>query len=164
MPPLAGLPRLIVFVSLLLLAVALAHCGGSNEEASQSALRDQGYDVADAELPDQAGGSSSYTPTREGPLQVLSASPSGSTQNERQPVTVTFSKSMVPIGEDPPIPANAITLDPAVPGSLRWEGTQTLVFKPGQNLPPATEITATLRGDIAALDGETLGTPLYLDV
>ena len=159
MPPIARLPRLVLLASLLFLTVALARCGGSNEEVSQSALRDQGYDVADTELPDQSGGSSTYTPTREGPLRVLSASPSSSTRSDRQPVAVTFSKSMVPVGEDPPIPANAITLDPAVPGSLRWEGTQTLVFNPGQDLPPATEMTATLRGDIAALDGETLGEP-----
>jgi hypothetical protein len=157
MPRLSSLPRFALFASLLFLMVALARCGGSNEEVSQSALRDQGYDVADAELPGQSGGSSTYTPTREGPLRVLSASPSSSTQDDRQPITVTFSKSMVPVGEDPPIPTNAITLDPAVPGSLRWEGTQTLVFNPGEDLPPATEMTATLRGDIAALDGETLG-------
>ncbi|WP_179862150.1 Ig-like domain-containing alpha-2-macroglobulin family protein [Longibacter salinarum] len=154
----SALPRFTVFLAAILLGLTLAHCGGSNKEASQAALRERGYDIGTADLPERANGATNYTPTLQGPLRVLSSSPTGSmhSQNRRQPITVTFSKPMVPIGPDPAIPEDAIELAPAVPGSLRWEGTQTLVFQPARDLPVATTMTATVRADITSLDGESL--------
>ena len=103
-----------------------------------------------------------YTPTLEGPLRVLSATPSGPLRTqpaEPQPIAVTFSRPMVPLGETPPVPDSAFTIAPAVEGTYRWEGTQTLVFVPDAPLPPATEFSVTLRPVVSASDGETMAEP-----
>ncbi|HHP7239121.1 MG2 domain-containing protein [Longibacter sp.] len=156
------LPRFAVFACVLVMAFMLAHCGGSNEEVSQAALRTQGYDVGSADMPARSDEAATYTPTQDGPLRVLSTSPSGVMHNPtaRPPVTATFSRPMIALGSEPNVRPDAITLDPSVPGSLRWEGTQTLVFQPAEDLPPATVVTATLAGDITSLEDETLGTPV----
>ena len=103
----------------------------------------------------------SFTPTLEGPLRVLSASPIGilQTAEPNTAVAVTFSIPMTALGESNPIPPNQITLIPATEGTLRWEGTQTLVFEPTVPLTSATQYTATLAPGLQALDGQTLEEP-----
>ena len=102
-----------------------------------------------------------YTPTLDGPLRVLSATPRGAhrTMPARPPIAVTFSRPVVPLGDAPPPPDSALTLSPRVDGSYRWEGTQTLVFTPSEDLPPATSFAATLHPVVSDTDGETLADP-----
>ena len=102
-----------------------------------------------------------FTPTVAGPLRVLSASPIGTLQaaDLNQALAVTFSVPMSPLGEPAPISPNQITLEPAIPGTLRWEGTQTLVFQPSEPLSSATLYTATLQAGIQSLDGQQLEAP-----
>ena len=166
MPDLFAAPhsfrRLPVAVSLVagaaLFLLFLAGCTGGSDEATKAALRGEGVSVEDVELSD-TGGEQAYTPTLDGPLRVLSAAPGGQLQSmrDRQPISVTFSKPMAPLGEPPPLRDGALTVDPALPGSLRWEGTQTLVFMPADDLPPATELTATVHPVVRTADGESLG-------
>ena len=103
----------------------------------------------------------SFTPSMEGPLRVLSASPIGVLQaiESNFALAITFSVPMTPLGEQTPISPNQITLDPAAPGTLRWEGTQTLVFQPSTPLVGSTQYTATLAAGIQSLDGQTLEEP-----
>ena len=155
--PAAWLRRWVFFVVAVGGTVVLARCGGSSEQAM---LQGDGVAVQDVALPDREG-TGRYTPTLDGPLRVLSASPAGAlrTMRDRPPIAVTFSKPMVALGETPPIPPNAIQTEPAVPGSLRWEGTQTLVFEPAQDLPMATEMKVILQAEVTSLDQETLREP-----
>ncbi len=104
-------------------------------------------------------GAAPYVPTLDGPLRILSATPSGAMLSLRPGVgpAVTFTRPMVPLGEAPAPPQGAITLAPAVAGSLRWEGTQTLVFVPDAPLPPATAYRATLHAaGLASVEGESV--------
>jgi hypothetical protein len=78
---------------------------------------------------------------------------------DRQPISVTFSRPMVPVGDAAPPPADALILHPAVPGSLRWEGTQTLVYHPAEPLPPATSFHVRVDTTVSTLDGAALSAP-----
>jgi len=103
----------------------------------------------------------SYVPTLDGPLRILSATPSGTMQamTERQPITVTFSQPMVPLGNAPAPAPDVLATDPPLAGSLRWEGTQTLVFTPDAALPPATPYNVTLRPTLGSQQGDSLDAP-----
>jgi len=144
--------RLLQAITLIILTTLVAACGGGAPAPS-------GDEVAVEQValnaPEQA---QNYVPTLEGPLRILSATPGGQLQTlqERQPISVTFSRPMVPLGEATPPPEDALTIEPAVPGSLRWEGTQTLVYQPSEPLRPATEYTVTLAPTVSDLDGNTL--------
>ncbi|MFO8007314.1 MAG: MG2 domain-containing protein, partial [Candidatus Brocadiia bacterium] len=100
----------------------------------------------------------SYTPTLDGPLRLLSVSPRGSrtTYGARPAITATFSRPMVPLGEAPTPPDSVLTVEPSLPGALQWEGTQTLVFRPSEDVPPATAFTVTLHPYLASTDGATM--------
>ena len=104
---------------------------------------------------------SSFVPNLDGPLRAISVSPIGALRNAEpgQVVAVTFSSPMTPLGEATPIPPAALSLEPATPGTLRWEGTQTLVFTPDMPLQNATAYTATLSSGLQALDGRTFDEP-----
>lgn len=102
-----------------------------------------------------------FVPRLEGPLRPISVAPSGSLTSF-QPgfvVSVTFSKPMTPLGETIPIDPNQITLEPYVEGTLRWEGTQTLVFEPATRPPAATAYTATLKAGLTSIDGSRMDEP-----
>ncbi|MEO0858874.1 MAG: Ig-like domain-containing protein, partial [Bacteroidota bacterium] len=108
-------------------------------------------------------GVTGFVPTLEGPLRVLSASPFGAMagQAPNQAISVTFSRPMVPLGRTPDPAADALTLrgpDGPVAGTLRWQGTQTLVFQP-DSLVPATNYTATLAAGLASVEEEALANP-----
>ena len=114
-----------------------------------------GVEQVSLSVPDSAR---TFTPSLDGPLRVLSATPRG-TLRDASPapvVAVTFSRPMVPLGEAPPVPEDALTLSPAVPGRLHWEGTQTLVFVPDGPLPPATRMQVRLNPVLSDLNGEPL--------
>ncbi|MEM9759818.1 MAG: Ig-like domain-containing protein, partial [Pseudomonadota bacterium] len=108
-------------------------------------------------------GVTGFVPTLEGPLRVLSASPFGAMAGlaPNQAISVTFSRPMVPLGRTPEPAAEALTLrgpDGPVAGTLRWQGTQTLVFQP-DSLVPATPYTATLAAGLASVEEEALANP-----
>lgn len=91
------------------------------------------------------------------PPQVLRVSPEGEV-DQASALSVTFSQPMVPLTshaelayEDVPV-----TLEPQIPGSWRWIGTQTLSFEPTQGFPAATRFSATIAVDVASMAGQTL--------
>jgi len=147
----ASMPtRFLQAATLLVFATLIVACGGTPAPSGDDVTVEQ----VDLDAPEQT---QDYVPTLEGPLRILSATPGGQLQTlqERQPISVTFSRPMVPLGDAAP-PEDALTIEPAVPGSLRWEGTQTLVYQPSKALRPATEYTVTLAPTVSDLDGNTL--------
>lgn len=99
-----------------------------------------------------------YIPQLEGPLRVLSATPYGMMMSldPNQRITVTFSRPMVPLGETPELPEGTFQIEPSIPGTLSWEGSQTLVFRPDSALPPATAFVVRVAPGLTSLDGERL--------
>ena len=138
---------------LLVLGVTAASCSGPRS--------DDGDFRAESIALDVPAGAEGYVPTLEGPLRILSATPEGTMLGmvPEQAVTVTFSQPMVPLGDAPDVPEGTIRLTPDIPGRLRWEGTQTLVFQPEEPLPLATGFRATLAGGLTSLSEETLTEP-----
>ncbi|MEZ4700818.1 MAG: Ig-like domain-containing protein [Rhodothermales bacterium] len=138
---------------LLLLAFTALSCG------KKSASTD-GMEVETVSL-DVPAAAAAFIPTLEGPLRPISVSPSGSLLRLQsdQSIAVTFSRPMVPVGDAPAPAPGQITIEPAVAGALRWEGTQTLVFQPAAPLPVNTAFAATLHAGLVALDGEALAEP-----
>ena len=138
--------RILVACALLAAVLAVFAACKNTEESSG------GFGVEEVALDIEP--SPAFVPTLDGPLRVLSATPYGSTDYlaPDQPVAVTFSRPMVPLGETPDIEPGTLTLTPAVEGTLRWEGTQTLVFDPAAPLPSATAFDARL-APVTSLDG-----------
>ena len=142
----------ISFLSIFVLLV-LSSCTSADQDPTQFSVETVTIEAPPAEQ--------AFIPQLDGPLRPISASPSG-TLVELQPgqtVSVTFSQPMVPLGETPPISPEQFTLDPPVAGSLRWEGTQTLVFEPLNELPYATAFSATLQAGLTAIDGSRMDEP-----
>ncbi len=137
----------LLLIALALLLAGCNGCGGASDDGAVQTVA--------LEAP---AGAEAYVPVLDGPLRVLSATPAGPMEAlaPGQAVTVTFSRPMVPLGEAPALPGGAFALDPAVPGALRWEGTQTLMFQPDEPLPPATAFTARVAAGLEALGGERL--------
>lgn len=144
----ARLAALLLPLLLALTVVVLSRCSGA-----QSGPFDVETVAIDGEPSDEG-----YVPTLEGPLRPISATPNGAMAAfvPDQAVAVTFSQPMVPLGDNPDVPEDALRLEPAVPGRLDWQGTQTLVFHPEAPLPPATAFRATLRAGLTALSGDRL--------
>ena len=148
-------PLAFALVATVTVGVAACH------EAADTALGP--FSVETVAL-DVAGGAEAFVPTLDGPLRVLSATPFGEAiaQDERQPVAVTFSRPMVPLGEAPLPDARALTVrrggDP-VAGTLAWEGTQTLVWTPDAPLPRATAFEARLASGVEDVEGDALAAP-----
>jgi len=133
----------------VLLALLLTACGTGTTTTEDG--------VESVPLAERAG-DGSYTPTLEGPLRLLSVSPRGASTayRARPAITATFSRPMVPLGEAPPPPDSVLTIEPAIAGALQWEGTQTLVFRPAEDLPPATAFSVTLHPYLSSTDGEAM--------
>ena len=71
-------------------------------------------------------------------LKVLSATPKGQlTYTGRQAVNITFNQPVVALGEESEFSSSdcPISITPAVKGSCRYSGTQTLVFEPTSDWP-----------------------------
>ena len=134
----------------VLLIALVAGCGGSSSSTSE----------APESLSDRAV-TERFTPTLDGPLRLLSVSPRGTRTRyqPRQAITATFSRPMVALGDTEAPPDSALTVEPAVDGSFRWEGTQTLVFTPNDDLPPATEFIVTVHPVLESTEGEQLQEP-----
>lgn len=93
-------------------------------------------------------------------LKVLSATPKGQLNyTGRQAVTVTFNQPVVALGEESAFSSEdcPISITPAVKGSCRYSGTQTLLFEPEQDWPVATRFTVRLKaGFKSAVSGQKL--------
>ncbi len=153
--PLRPLP--LAFLAVALGALTLAACRDEVDDALGP------FGVADVALDVDATGEA-FTPTYDGPLRVISATPFGpsAAQAERQPVAVTFSRPMVPLGDAATPDAGVLTVrrgGEPVAGTLRWDGTQTLVFTPTDPLPRASAFEARLAAGLESLDGETMDEP-----
>lgn len=109
---------------------------------------------------DQPSPSEGFTPVLEGPLRVLSATPYGtSSAAPGTSVSVTFSQPMTALGAET-LPPEVLRLDPAVPSTVRWLGTQTLVLTPSSPLQPATVYAAVLESGLVSIQGDTLREPV----
>lgn len=93
-------------------------------------------------------------------LKVLSATPKGQlTYTGRQAVNITFNQPVVALGEGSEFSSSncPISVSPAVKGSCRYSGTQTLVFEPAADWPDSTRFTVTLKaGFKSAVSGQKL--------
>lgn len=139
------------FLAIAVVSLALVGCkkGDEVDEGGPMQARDVAFELPTTRVP--------YVPTLPGPLRVLAATPSGSMVGmaPSQAVAVTFTRPMVALGEPPEPPDGAIALTPNVPGRLRWEGSQVLVFEPNRPLPSATAFRVTFRASgIQSLEGE----------
>jgi len=145
--------RLLPFA--VLFAVLMSACGGDETVTSDGPIRITSTAI------ESPVGAPSFVPVLDGPLRLVSITPSGALEYlpEGQPVTVSFSKPMVALGSEAAPDPGLLTLDPPVDGTLRWEGSQTLVFTPASRLSMATSYTVTLKGGLASLDGETMEAP-----
>ena len=117
---------------------------------------------------DQARRSRNRFPTRDvpsprpeleetGPLQVLRYAPEGKVETAAA-VSITFSQPMIPVTSQTdavaaPLP---VTMEPAIEGSWRWLGTQTLVFDRLERFPLATRFTLTVPAGTQSESGGTL--------
>ena len=85
-------------------------------------------------------------PVETGPLKVRRVQPEGDVPLADR-VLVTFSQPMIPVTSQEDAAKNVpVKLTPAVPGTWRWLGTQTLIFDAGsgKRLPMATSYTLTI--------------------
>lgn len=97
-------------------------------------------------------------------LKVVSAAPKGEFGQSgylgRKAVSVTFNQPVAALSEKSAFAAGEcpIHITPAVKGSCRYSGTQTLLFEPAQDWPKATRYTFTLPASFASrVSGRTLG-------
>ncbi|NQV72721.1 Ig-like domain-containing protein [bacterium] len=138
-----------------LLTGIVSGCGDESVVSSDGPIRITSLPI------DGLTGSPSFVPTLEGPLRLVSITPADAMEYlpEDQPVTISFSKPMVALGDASAPGPDLLTMKPATEGTLRWEGSQTLVFTPNSTLAMATSYSVTLRGGLTSLDGETLKEP-----
>lgn len=94
-------------------------------------------------------------------LQVVSASPKGEAQVKgRTAITVNFNQPVAALSEQAAFASGQCPLQitPAVEGTCRYSGTQTLLFEPKEQWPLASQYTVTLPGSFSsAVSGDTLG-------
>lgn len=86
---------------------------------------------------------------------VQSISPEGEARVDATP-TIHFATAMVPLGHPDAAVSPYASIEPAVPGTWRWIGTQTLLFEPSGPWPPAT----AFRGMIPPGLRDAAGRPL----
>ncbi|MCQ2736133.1 MAG: Ig-like domain-containing protein, partial [bacterium] len=86
--------------------------------------------------------------------------PSGRVSSEEscRAVSVTFSKSMVPLSPSSEEfdGSSYLSIEPAVKGKFRWKGTSTLVFIPDSPLAAGTRYKASVKAGIKSVYGDAL--------
>ncbi len=96
-------------------------------------------------------------------LKVLSAAPQGAVQSAgRQAVSVTFNQPVAALSEASQFSSQdcPLVITPAVPGSCRFSGTQTVIFEPSANWPQASRFTVRVKAGFASrVSGEKLAQP-----
>src|SRR5690242_2719398 len=96
-------------------------------------------------------------------LKIAQAGPEGalSTLAQGNEVRVVFSEPMVALGRIPErVEAPFFRIRPALPGTFRWSGTDTLLFtpRPGE-VPYATRYEVTIDASARSVAGHTLPEP-----
>jgi hypothetical protein len=99
-------------------------------------------------------------------LHVVSHSPDGQLKAPAQSIQVVFDKPMVPeaqVGKEialPPGKPAPLTLEPAVPGKLRWSDRQTLSFLADAPFARSTQYRVSLSPSLRAEDGARTAAPV----
>jgi alpha-2-macroglobulin len=141
------MPHRVLLVALVAL---LSSCSGKSRSLPQSEPTKGALGLVQAE---QAA------PAKHGPVAVTYYAPVGEAEGPVQ-IGVSFDRPMVALGTDTLADAGVFSIAPAVAGSARWVGSQTLLFEPSQPLPMATEFRVTVAKELRALDGNTLAEEL----
>ncbi len=96
-------------------------------------------------------------------LKVLSAAPQGAVPSAgRQAVSVTFNQPVAALSESGRFSAEdcPLIITPAVEGSCRFSGTQTVIFEPSADWPAASRFTVRVKaGFKSRVSGQTLSSP-----
>lgn len=96
-------------------------------------------------------------------LKVLSAAPQGAVNYPgRQAVSVTFNQPVAALSEASQFSSAdcPLVITPAVEGSCRFSGTQTVIFEPSSNWPDASRFTVRVKaGFQSRVSGEKLSAP-----
>ena len=99
--------------------------------------------------------------------RVVSAAPEGEIDSleHANEIRILFSEPMVALGRIPqPVRAPFVRIDPALPGSLRWSGTTTLIFTPAPGaVRHATRYRVSVDGTATSARGEALGSPFTFE-
>ncbi len=96
-------------------------------------------------------------------LKVLSATPQGAVNYPgRQAVSVTFNQPVAALSEASQFSSDdcPLSITPAVEGSCRFSGTQTVIFEPVANWPLASRFTVRVKAGFASrVSGAKLAQP-----
>lgn len=87
-------------------------------------------------------------------VRVVAQGPTGEAVPASSSIQITFEQAM-----DRRSAEQRLSLDPAVPGSVAWQG-QKLVFRPTSPLRPETTYTVTLDPGVRDEDGRTTAAPI----
>ena len=94
-------------------------------------------------------------------LRVVSATPQGdNAPTGRNPISITFNQPVAALGEQNAFSGEdcPLSIVPAVSGTCRFVGTQTLQFEPAEDWQQATQYTVTLPGSFTSqVKEQTLG-------
>ena len=100
-------------------------------------------------------------------LKILSATPKGQLNyTGRQAVSIAFNQPVAELGEGSQFSAEdcPISITPAVKGTCRYSGTQTLLFEPDSDWPVSTRFTVRLKaGFKSAVSGKKLAQDYAFD-
>ncbi|MEM8484163.1 MAG: Ig-like domain-containing protein [Bacteroidota bacterium] len=138
-------PLLLLFVSCWIVS-----CGSKQSP--------EGFAVTSVALDVPPEAATAFNPTLEGPLRPLSVAPSGTLMRlqPNQSISITFSQPMVALGANAPAVVPEFSIEPAINGTFRWDGTHTLVFQPATPLPMATGYEVSLAPGMQAVSGDVL--------
>ena len=94
-------------------------------------------------------------------LKVVSATPKGQQtyMGGRTPVTVTFNQPVAKLAQESALASSEcpLSITPAVKGTCRYSGTQSLIFEPAQDWPLGTQYTLSVKkGFASAVNGAKL--------
>ncbi len=93
-------------------------------------------------------------------LKVVSATPKGQLMYAgNSPISITFNRPVGKLSEKDSFAGGKcpLVITPAVKGSCRFSGTQTLLFEPSENWPLATQYRVMLKkGFDSAVNGAKL--------
>jgi uncharacterized protein YfaS (alpha-2-macroglobulin family) len=94
----------------------------------------------------------------EGELGISHFSPSGEIGIRMNNITIHFTHAMIPLGDIKKVEATnlGMQIEPPIPGSARWYGTDTWTFTPADSLKPSTTYRVTIPAGIRSVDGKEM--------
>ncbi len=116
------------------------------------------HETIEAPFPAPGEAAKPLPPPTPGPLTIERHGPTGE-QGLVDAIRLSFSQPMVPLADVTSLSAVAppLTIDPALPGEVKWLGTRTAAFMPeGGRLPFSTEYTITVPAGTASTWGGSL--------